>query len=72
MRLTTALTALLALVSLASCGGATISDACRQRMNDCMRTCPATTIDRPYDRGFMQPADTRSECELRCRQGCVP
>lgn len=72
MRAFVAVPVLLAVALLPSCGGVTISDACRQRINDCTRSCPASTIDRPADRGFTQPTDTRTECERRCGQGCVP
>ncbi len=58
------------MVLLASCGGATISDSCKQRINDCMRTCPATEVNRSSDRGFATPADTRPDCERRCQEIC--
>jgi hypothetical protein len=72
MRMGLLFVAILAAACLASCGGVTLSDSCRQRINDCLRTCPASQIDRNSDRGFNQPADTRSDCERRCQGMCYP
>jgi hypothetical protein len=72
MRLTFGILAILAVPVLASCGGVTVSDSCHQRINDCTRTCPASTLDTRSDRGFVTPTDTRSDCERRCQEICYP
>lgn len=64
--------AAMAMALLASCGGVTVSSECRQRITDCMRTCPAPAIDGRSDRGFHAPADTRSDCERTCQEICYP
>lgn len=62
------------IVLLLACGCAsmTVTDECRQRIDDCIRSCPARqTTEISGD--FMGLPDTRSECERRChRQACYP
>jgi hypothetical protein len=54
------------------CAPMTVSDECRRRIDDCIRSCPArqTTEFSGEYRGL---SDTRSECERRChREACYP
>jgi len=61
----------MALILLCGCGSATVTDDCRQRINDCMRQCTATQLD-TVTQTPLGTIDTRSDCERRCHQACYP
>lgn len=64
---------LIALALLSGCASATFRDTCRQRIDDCIRACPASQQARPQAHGgIIGLQDTRTECEYRCHQLCYP
>ena len=65
------LTVLIALILACGCAPVAVTSECRQRIDDCIRSCPAT-LATTVPGGSTDLADTRSECERRCHQACYP
>lgn len=53
------------------CAPVTVTSECRQRIDDCIRSCPASQ-SKAVPAGQPGLPDTRSECERRCHQACYP